>query len=231
MKYMGSKASIAKHIMPIILKNRSTNQWYVEPFAGGMNSMIYAYGKRIANDINPYVIAMWRQLISGWYPPKISKDLYHSIKNNKHRYSDHLVGWAGIGCSYSGKWFGGYAGITRTIEGIRDYQDESISHATGQAKSLKNIVLTAYNYQDVTIPPNSIVYCDPEYKGVTGYDRSINHTLFWDWVRFISRNNRVYVSEYQAPCDFECLWSSPVQSSLSNAKSKLSIERLYTWKR
>lgn len=33
MKYMGSKSRIAKHILPIILKNRKDGQYYVEPFA------------------------------------------------------------------------------------------------------------------------------------------------------------------------------------------------------
>ena len=37
MKYMGSKARFTKEILPIILKDRKPEQWYVEPFAGGMN--------------------------------------------------------------------------------------------------------------------------------------------------------------------------------------------------
>ena len=39
MKYMGSKQRIAKHILPIILASRETNQTYVEPFCGGCNSI------------------------------------------------------------------------------------------------------------------------------------------------------------------------------------------------
>lgn len=35
MKYMGSKNRIAKEILPIILRDRKPNQWYVEPFVGG----------------------------------------------------------------------------------------------------------------------------------------------------------------------------------------------------
>ncbi len=35
MKYMGSKARFAKDILPIILKDRKPEQWYVEPFARG----------------------------------------------------------------------------------------------------------------------------------------------------------------------------------------------------
>jgi len=37
MKYTGSKRRVAKEILPIILKDRQLNQWYVEPFVGGGN--------------------------------------------------------------------------------------------------------------------------------------------------------------------------------------------------
>jgi DNA adenine methylase len=52
MKYMGSKAKFSKEILPIILKDRTAEQWYVEPFAGGMNMICEVGGKRIANDIS-----------------------------------------------------------------------------------------------------------------------------------------------------------------------------------
>ena len=32
---MGSKNRIVNEILPIILKDRKPNQWYVEPFVGG----------------------------------------------------------------------------------------------------------------------------------------------------------------------------------------------------
>lgn len=35
MKYVGSKNRHAKEILPIILKDRKPDQWYVEPFVGG----------------------------------------------------------------------------------------------------------------------------------------------------------------------------------------------------
>jgi len=77
MKYMGSKARHAKHILPIILKDRKPDQWYVEPFVGGANVIDKVDGKRIGADINPYVIAMLDALSKGWVPPQqISKEVY-----------------------------------------------------------------------------------------------------------------------------------------------------------
>ena len=59
MKYMGSKARIAKEILPIILKGRTPGQWYVEPFCGGLNTICLVDGNRLANDKNKELIAMF----------------------------------------------------------------------------------------------------------------------------------------------------------------------------
>lgn len=61
MKYMGSKSRIAKHILPIILDGRKDGQYYAEPFCGGCNVIDKVPGNRIANDSNPYLIAMWER--------------------------------------------------------------------------------------------------------------------------------------------------------------------------
>lgn len=81
MKYMGSKRRIWKYIAPIILKNREEKQYYVEPFCGGCNSICQVDGLRIAADINPYLIAMWKDLLHGEkYPETISKEDYEKAK-------------------------------------------------------------------------------------------------------------------------------------------------------
>ena len=63
MKYMGSKNRIAHDVLSVILKDRKPDQWYVEPFAGGMNVIDKVTGNRIANDMNPYLIEMWHSLV------------------------------------------------------------------------------------------------------------------------------------------------------------------------
>ena len=49
---MGSKNRHAKDLLPIILKNRRDDQWYVEPFVGGFNMIDKVPGLRLANDTN-----------------------------------------------------------------------------------------------------------------------------------------------------------------------------------
>lgn len=62
MKYMGSKRQIAKDIIPILLKDRKVGQWYVEPFVGGANIIDKVTGNRLGNDINPYLIALFKRI-------------------------------------------------------------------------------------------------------------------------------------------------------------------------
>jgi DNA adenine methylase len=234
MKYMGSKARVAKDILSIILKDRKVGQWYVEPFCGGCNVIDKVAGNRIANDINAPLVAMWCELVNNnWHPAKISKDEYSKIRSNQNDYPLHVVGWVGFNCSYSGKWFGGFAGKVRTkLNTIRDYQDEAFKNTLKQVSLLKNVAFKSCQYHQLDIPDNSIVYCDQPYKDTTSYGTNFNHDIFWDWVRELSKNGHiVYVSEYAAPADFECVWQKRVSSSLSAngtcGGNKLSTEKLF----
>lgn len=158
MKYMGSKARIAKEILPIILRGRHPHQWYVEPFCGGCNTIDKVDGLRMANDIHPYLIAMFRALIDGWEPPKrISSGMYKYMKQRKDGFPDYLVGYVGFN-SYGGKWFGGYR---RDKDGKRDYWDEHYRHMKKQVASLADVVFLNQPYFEMDIPPDSIIYCDP----------------------------------------------------------------------
>ena len=49
MKYMGSKARFVKEILPIILKDRKENQWFVDLFCGGCSIAQEVDGKVIGN--------------------------------------------------------------------------------------------------------------------------------------------------------------------------------------
>ena len=97
MQYLGSKARIAKKILPIILKGRKPDQYYVEPFVGGCNSIDKVSGPRIGNDSNPYLIILWKSLQNGWIPPTtISKELYTDIRKNPNKFNYASGGSASV---------------------------------------------------------------------------------------------------------------------------------------
>jgi len=71
------------------------------------------------------------------------------------------------------------------------------------------------NYNKVIIPKDAIIYCDPPYQGVGEYfEGQFNHIEFWDWVRKISKTNKIYISEYSAPSDFETILKFSQKSTL-----------------
>lgn len=236
MKYMGSKARFAKHILPIVLEGRTDSQTYVEPFAGGMNMIDKVGGKRIANDIHTELIEMWKALVcDNWKPPHYTKEQYQQIRVNKNGYEPKIVGWVGFNLSYSGKYFGGYAGQVKTKIGtIRDYQAEAQSNVQKQIEKLKGVVFTNTEYWNLKLPPNSIIYCDPPYQNTTKYSHTFDHSRFWDWCREQAKQgHKVYISEYNAPDDFVCVWQKEAKSSLSangsTGGSKISTERLFVY--
>ena len=240
MKYMGSKNRIAKHILPIMLKDRKEGQYWVEPFVGGANMIDKVTGNRIGADFNSDLINLLNGLKGGWLPnDSYSKDEYILAQKGMNPCKIE-TGYIAFNCSYSGKYWGRFAGKSNTAKGVRDYTNEAYKNICKQAPNLKGVEFFNVDYKKLTMPANSIIYCDPPYKGtysdVEGYGKlSFDHDEFWQWCRDKAKEGHtVFVSEYNAPEDFECVWHQEVKSSLSangaSGGSKKSIEKLFTIK-
>lgn len=234
MKYMGSKARHAKHILPIILADRTDGQWYVDPFVGGANVIDKVDGSRIGADYNPHIIALWRAVADGWIPPDVvTEEEYAELKEQKR--IDALTAYAGFAMSFGGKFFGGYrrdvAGTSGCIENMKTQSRRSKKSLIKQAESLRGVHFVHSSYDQLEIPPNSIIYCDPPYAGTTGYATgAFNHEEFWQWCRDkVAEGHKVFVSEYTAPDDWTCVWSKDVNNTLvKDTGSKKGVERLFT---
>lgn len=235
MKYMGSKNRLVKEILPILLKNRKEDQYYIEPFVGGCNMIDKVSNPRMANDNNKYLIAMWKGLQENLERPKeISKDYYSSVRssynNNDNEYSDFIIGWIGFMGSFNGRFFdGGYSGKTKD----RDYIQEQIRNTEKQIPFIQGIEFYSGDYRLINYPPNSIIYCDPPYQSTKQYSTSknFNYEEFWQWCREMTINgHEVYISEYQAPEDFECIWSKIVTNSMNTTNTHKPIEKLFIYK-
>jgi DNA adenine methylase len=228
---MGSKAKFAKDILRFVLKNRKPNQLYVEPFCGGCNMLDKVQGNRMASDSNKYLIALWQGLQQGrLYTSDISKELFDKARiefNNKTNiaFDDFELGWIGFMSGFNGKSFGGGYSGTYTK---RNYIVEQINNTLLQSKRLIDVEFFNVSFDELNIPINSIIYCDPPYQQTTGYGKDkFNHDSFWNWVRLKSLNNDVFVSEYNAPNDFVCIWSKDVNVALSTKKSIQATEKLF----
>jgi DNA adenine methylase len=235
MKYMGSKNRIANEIIPIMLKYRTNNNTWVEPFVGGGNMIDKIDGDRIGSDINPYVISALisiRDNISDL--PKNNTEFTEADykllrKNDDYKYK----GYAGFAFSYGGKWLGGWSRTDKSNVKQRDYVNESYRNALNQSIKLQNVKLIICSYLDLIIPNNSIIYCDPPYEGTTKYKNKFDHIQFWEWCRQKSKEGHtVFVSEYNASDDFECIWQKEIVSSLTqDTGSKKAIEKLFIYKK
>lgn len=230
MKYMGSKNRHAKELLPIILKNRKPDQWYVEPFVGGANMIDKVDGPRIGSDQHFFLIELLKAMaeFEYWIPPhKVSEEEYKEAKSLK---DNVLKAYIGFALSYGGKWFGGYR---RDKIGKRDYAFEAYKNYMIQAPKLCGVQFKNCDYLDLDIPPNSIIYCDPPYEGTTSYKTgSFDHKAFWQWCREkTNEGHQVFVSEYNAPEDFECVWEKKVNNTLAkDTGSKQGAERLFVYK-
>lgn len=236
MKYMGSKNKIAKDIIPIILDGRKENQWYIEPFCGGLGTFDKVDGNRLACDNNKYLITMWQGLQQNKERPiYITKELYSDARtefNNKTniKFSDFGIGWIGWMASFNGRFFdGGYSGTV----GKRDYINEQIRNTEKQIPLIKGAVFESGDYRETSMlyPDNSIIYCDIPYKGTKQYatSRDFNYESFYNWCRSMKKlGHKVFVSEYNAPEDFICVWEKEVTNSMNPTKTYKPVEKLYT---
>ncbi len=231
MQYMGGKSRISKQIAEILNSAINKDTPFVSLFCGScaIESKVQADVK-ILNDKHPYLIAMWQELQNGWMPPDVvTKEEYYRVKANMDE-NPALTGFIGFGCSFGGKWWGGYA------------KDKRGDDYCGQAKRglLKDLVgiqfatFTCLDYRDVEIPDGAVVYCDPPYANTTGYTVGQFDTHeFWDYMRQLSKRCNVYISEESAPDDFECIWSKEKVRTLEKNDNvgRVKVEKLFKYKR
>ncbi|MGG1671531.1 DNA adenine methylase [Paenibacillus sp. NRS-1783] len=234
---MGSKARLAKDIAPKIneLIDKNNIDTYIEPFVGGANMIEHIdCKKRIGSDNNEYLIEMWKSIQNGWEPPeKLTKEEYEDIRDNKEKYNKEIVSIAGFCATYNSKWFGGYAGIVKTkIDTYRNYYDEAIRNILKQKNKLIDVNFMSVDYKYFSNYKNCFIYCDPPYQGTTQYGtcKDFDYDKFWNWVRDMSRNNIVLVSEYNAPDDFAIVFEKTLTTTLDKNSRKKDTEKLYSCK-
>lgn len=212
MRYIGGKNRIAKDIVPIILQTNP--DIVVEPFCGALNVTVELIKQKpglyvFASDNHCDLIEMWKAIQNGWLPPlELDREEYNALKLQS---SSVLRTFAGYGCSFSGKWFGGYANDKTN----RNYCLNARNSILKKVPYLKNVIFSHGDYSSRPIPKNSIVYCDPPYFGTTkvGEGNSFDHKEFWQWVN--SLKVECYVSEYVAPHHFQVIWEKQVKTDMN----------------
>ena len=234
MKYMGSKRKIRKEIIDVMMSYRLNNEPFIDMFCGGCHVVEMVDGIRIANDKNRYLIAMWEGLLEDRKRPYIiDKELYSRARceyNNgtNIEFDDFLIGWIGFMGSYNGRFFdGGYSG--HDVNG-RDYISENIRNTESQIHNLRGVIFSSLDYSELMLYKPCIIYCDIPYRDTKQYSisKDFDYDKFYGWC-FAMRDlgHIVFVSEYNMPDGFECVWSKEVTNSLNTTKTYKPIEKLY----
>ena len=234
MRYMGSKNRISKELK-IIIENyiTDTTESYIEPFVGGANMIDkIQFKNKIGYDIHKELIALLNYVKDekNILPETFTEEEFNKVKKNRKDYEDWYVGLVGFCGSFGSNYFGGFARSYR--DGVLlDVPITAIRNIQKQRPNLKNITFINDSYLNIDVK-NSLIYCDPPYKGTSKYKDIINYDEFYEWcIKMVKNGNTVLVSEYNIEHkNFKEIWNKEVKCNINNQilnRETKRIEKLY----
>lgn len=243
MVYMGSKSKYASSIVPILQDaiDRNNITTYIECFMGGANIIDkIKCENKYGYDNSQTLIALLQQAQTDFskIPTIGTRAMWDEGKAFvKDGVAPKTMSLADIGAieffgSFSNGGFPrGYAKNTNK----RNYYEEAYHNLEKQAPNLKGIIFKCQNYWELNEnTANAVIYLDPPYQGTKQYTYAnvskMNYDFFWNWVRKISKNNFVFISEQQAPEDFEVIWQQKVTRTINTENNFKAIEKLFKYK-
>ena len=245
MRYPGSKRRIAHDIEQLVLTHKGDRDVYIEPFVGGANSFTPIqrhFTVALGADTNADLIALYQAVQGGWEPPTLdlTREEYALLRSNSMamcKGPDPWRGLVGVGGSYSGKWFGGHAHGGYGADGSpRNHLAESWRALQKQAGHWgSGVRFQACDYtvlDNLRNPDECVIYCDPPYKGVTGFgSEAFDSEAYYEFItQFAMTTDAVVVcSEYTMPePTWKPVWSREQLQSLSLAGDRgQAIESLW----
>lgn len=228
MQYMGGKERQAKHVVQVIKGHMIGHTDYLEPFIGGGSIFSRVAplfpGRAVGADSHPDLVLMWDALMCGWEPPAgITRQQYAELRNEE---PSALRGFVGFGCSFGGKWFGGYASNKRGDDFCGAARRGVLRKSVGMR--LGHVVRA--DYREFAPGPGTLVYCDPPYADTTRYSGDcFDSAEFWRVMREWSANGAsVLVSEYSAPIGVPAVWErTAVKSLRKDSNTDPATEKIF----
>lgn len=237
---------IGRRLTEAILNDTNQRGDYYEPFIGGGSMaahMGHHFDRAHYSDLHGPLILMWQAAHAGFvmhgdpahfFPTDITRADYDYHK--AHQPHSPATALIGFGSSFGGAGFSrGYIETDIKVKPGETYHHVALR---GMAKKTKNLLarqattFTHQPYDQVTPPPGAVIYCDPPYQGTTGYQTGdFDHDAFWEWCRTQARRGcKVYISEYQAPDDFTCIYEVKKRVTLNkDDNTRTAVERLFTY--
>ena len=128
-----------------------------------------------------------------------------------------------------------YAQRLQSLERLERLQSLESLESLERLERLERLRVTSLSYDEIDIPDDAVVYCDPPYharndklyEGTARFD----HCAFYDWCVRVSKTNPIFISEYSIEDDrFVIVAERQKLTRLASVKSFNVIERLYTVK-
>ena len=104
-------------------------------------------------------------------------------------------------------------------------------------ESLERLQVASLSYDEIDIPHDAVVYCDPPYHACykslyEGTAKEFDHNAYYDWCVSVSKTNPIFISEYSIEDDrFEIVAEKQKMTSMSPKTAFNVTERLYTVKK
>lgn len=248
-----------KELLPIIMEGTNNDTVFIDAFCGGCNVLsTIPLKNKIGIDNNIFIYYLWKNLsnkdmiINTLHDlPKncneLTQEMYNHMKElskstdiNNFDVPLHTIGYVGSACSYGGAWFNGYAKFNKNKN--EDHIKEAYNGLYNQLYNFKHLFKTEFICMEYNNPyiyydydkTNTIIYCDPPYEGTKQYNNEFNSTEFWEWARTMSKEGwKIYISEYNAPNDFKCIWQSSKSDGMGTTifgrKQNVKIEKLFVY--
>ena len=124
-----------------------------------------------------------------------------------------------------------------SLESLQSLESLERLQSLERLESLEHLQITSLSYDEIDIPDDAVVYCDPPYHACNdslyqGTADAFDHCAFYDWCVNVSKTNPIFISEYSIEDDrFEIVAEKQKMTCLSSVKSFNVTERLYTVKK
>jgi DNA adenine methylase len=163
----------------------------------------------------------------------LSEDEYRSIKGTPPHPVNSFLRFV---CSFGSRFDEGYARTYMPDGSLKSHAAMGKRSAIKQSKLVQNVQFHKLSYEEIELHEPSLIYCDPPYKGTKWYRANLvpkfDHDKFFDWCRQKkAEGHTVFVSEYQAPDDFVCVWQGNIKTNFASNRTGAThnaTEKLFT---
>lgn len=224
MRYLGGKDRIKKPIS-IYLESVRKNKPFADLTVGGCSIISQMSGDKKGFDVHPALISLYKKCAqegTEWIPSIVTEEEYANAKQLPD--SDPLKAFILFGCSFGGKYNGGFA---RARAVVRNYALNGKNSLEAKFKNLRGVSFECKSLFDCDLTDH-LIYVDPPYAGTTKFKVEFDYDLFWKKMRELSRENIVIVSEYKAPEDFIEVFQIERRLEMGfNSGKEIRIEKLF----